>query len=66
MACTFIEELSKLRRLSMLLPNKINSSAKAFKYFGIPVSGRHTALGDAGATMQLYVNLISKIQERTK
>lgn len=47
-----------------LLPDEINSSAKAFKYFNIPVSGRHTALGDAKATMQLYSKLISKLKEK--
>ncbi len=47
------------------LPDEINSSAKAFKYFNIHVKGRHTALGDARATMQLYANLISKLKEET-
>ena len=46
-----------------LLPDEINSSAKAFKYFGIHVNGRHTALGDAEATMQLYSKLVSKMKE---
>ncbi len=47
-----------------LISEKINSSAKAFKYFGIPVNGRHTALGDARATMQLYAKLVSKLREK--
>lgn len=34
------------------------SSAKAFSYFGIKVDGRHSALGDAEATMKLYEKLI--------
>lgn len=34
------------------------SSAKAFKKFGIVVNGRHTALGDAIATAQLYEQMI--------
>ncbi len=46
-----------------LLPDSITSSAKAFKYFDICVSGRHTALGDARATMQLYSKLISILKE---
>lgn len=46
------------------LPDEINSSAKAFKYFSIPVNGRHTALGDARATMKLYSKLISKNKEK--
>ncbi len=45
------------------LPDEINSSAKAFKYFSITVNGRHTALGDARATMQLYSKMILKLKE---
>jgi len=40
------------------IPNTINSSAKAFEYFRISVNGRHTAIGDARATMQLYSETI--------
>lgn len=47
-----------------LLPNTVNSSASAFKHFGISVLGRHTALGDAIATMQLYEKLLSTIKEK--
>lgn len=47
-----------------LLPEEINSSAKAFNYFSITVCGRHTALGDARATMQLYAKLISILKEK--
>ena len=46
-----------------ILPDEINSSAKAFKYFSITVNGRHTALGDARATMQLYSKMILKLKE---
>lgn len=40
------------------IPDHISSSAKAFEYFGITVDGRHTAIGDARATMQLYSKAI--------
>lgn len=40
------------------IPDYICSSAKAFEYFGITVDGRHTAIGDARATMQLYSKAI--------
>lgn len=46
-----------------LIPNSINSSASAFKHFGIKVVDRHTALGDAYATMQLYTKLIELIEQ---
>ena len=36
------------------LPESVNSSAKAFSHFGITVQGRHTSLGDARATAELY------------
>ena len=39
----------------------ITSSTKAFDYFGIAVKGRHTALGDAMATMELYNKLLTEI-----
>lgn len=48
-----------------LLPAEINSSAKAFKYFNISVNGRHTALGDARATMQMYYKMILELKEET-
>lgn len=38
------------------------TSAKAFSYFGIKVNGRHTALGDATATLELYKQLIDLIK----
>ena len=40
------------------IDDKIESSAKAFSFFGINVEGRHTALGDAKATMQLYEKML--------
>lgn len=39
----------------------IDSSAEAFKYFGIKVNNRHSALGDCMATVELYENLLSLI-----
>lgn len=41
-----------------MLDSNISSSAKAFQFFNIHVDGRHTALGDARATMQLYEKLV--------
>ncbi len=38
-----------------------SSSEVAFEYFGIRVNGRHTALGDAEATTQLFNKLIDHI-----
>lgn len=46
-----------------LIPCSVNSSASAFKHFGIKVVDRHTALGDAYATMQLYTKLIELIEQ---
>jgi len=45
-----------------LITDTINSSAQAFKYFGITVDGRHTALGDAKATMILYEKMLQLLQ----
>ncbi len=44
------------------LSSKIVSSSEAFEYFGIEVQGRHTALGDAIATAELFSKLIDFIR----
>lgn len=44
------------------IPHRVNSSAKAFEYFNITVDGRHTAIGDARATMQLYSKAIQLLK----
>jgi DNA polymerase III epsilon subunit-like protein len=41
------------------LKRKLTASQDAFDYFGITVPGRHTALGDAFATAQLFGKLVS-------
>lgn len=48
-----------------IITNTINSSAQAFKYFGITVDGRHTALGDAKATMRLYEEMLQLLNSKT-
>ena len=48
------------------IPDSINSSAKAFEYFEIVVDGRHTAIGDARATMQLYSKTIQFLSNHIK
>lgn len=40
------------------LKQKAVSSDSAFEYFGIEVDGRHTALGDAVATAELFTKLL--------
>jgi len=40
------------------LEHKAVSSDEAFKYFNIEVNGRHTALGDAIATAELFTRLL--------
>ena len=47
-----------------IIKDTINSSAQAFKYFGITVDGRHTALGDAKATMSLYKEMLQLLHEK--
>ncbi|MBS1661748.1 MAG: 3'-5' exonuclease [Bacteroidetes bacterium] len=44
--------------LTKKLKRKLTASQDAFDYFGIAVDGRHTALGDAIATAQLFTNLV--------
>jgi DNA polymerase III epsilon subunit-like protein len=41
------------------IKRKLTASQDAFDYFGITVPGRHTALGDAFATAQLFSKLIN-------
>ena len=41
------------------LPEGIDNSSGAFDYFNIKVNGRHTALGDAIATAELYEKLLT-------
>ena len=46
-----------------IIKDTINSSAQAFKFFGIVVDGRHTALGDAQATMRLYEKMLQLLRK---
>ena len=43
------------------IKQKVVSSSEAFNFFGIPVYGRHTALGDAIATAKLFTVLLNII-----
>lgn len=49
---------------AQLLDIEISSSASAFKHFNITVEGRHTALGDAIATAELYEKLLKLISRK--
>jgi len=46
---------------SSLVEYDISSSDKAFEYFDIKVTNRHSALGDAEATAKLYSSLINLV-----
>jgi len=48
------------------IKRKLTASQDAFDYFGITVSGRHTALGDALATAQLFSRLINILHRDSK
>ena len=48
------------------IKQKTISSAEAFDFFGIPVNGRHTALGDAIATTKLFTILLRIISKNAK
>ena len=58
-----VDTHSILKYLSdcQLIPDSVDSSASAFNFFGIKVDGRHSAIGDAMATAQLYSKLIDLI-----
>lgn len=61
-----VDTYSILKFLSdcAIIHDDVLSSAKAFKYFKINVNGRHTALGDARATMQMYEKLLSLLEQK--
>ena len=48
------------------IKNKTISSQEAFDLFGIHISERHTALGDAIATAKLFTRLLSMFKKRFK
>lgn len=47
--------------LAGVIETNIDSSSEAFKYFGIKVDNRHSAIGDCIATVQLFEKLIQLI-----
>lgn len=50
--------------LAGLIEKEINSSADAFSYFNIRVKGRHSALGDCIATVELFEKLIELLSSK--
>lgn len=50
--------------LAGIIKEEIDSSSDAFSYFGIKVKGRHSALGDCVATVELYEKLIELIKQK--
>lgn len=50
--------------LAGLIDKNLNSSAEAFSYFGIKVKGRHSALGDCIATVELYEKLLNLLSNK--
>lgn len=49
--------------LAGIIEANIDSSSEAFKYFGIKVDNRHSAIGDCFATVQLFEALIQLISK---
>ena len=47
-----------------LIPESISNSTKAFEYFYITFNGRHTAMGDAVATAELYTKLLQYAENK--
>lgn len=52
--------------LSGILEEEIVSSNQAFEHFNIKVEGRHTALGDALATAELFNKLLTLVKSKTQ
>lgn len=52
--------------LSGIMEKEVVSSDEAFAFFNIKVNGRHTALGDALATAELFNKLVSLIKFKTQ
>lgn len=67
-ACRMVDMFSILQYLIhlKLIPDSVNTSTKAFEYFDITVNGRHTAMGDAVATAELYTKLLQFTENKLK